>query len=63
MIIIEKDTMSVKYYEEIIRLEDSQIEIKMPDNIIKIRGENLNVSYYTSIEVVVHGTFSNILFQ
>lgn len=55
--------MSVKYYEKILRLEDSNIDIKMPDNIIKIQGKELNVSYYTSVEVVVHGTFSKILFQ
>jgi len=63
MIIIEKNSLSVKYYEQILQLDDSKIVIKMEDNIIKIRGEKLNVSYYTNVEVVVHGTFSSIHFQ
>jgi len=63
MIIIEKNSLSVKYYEQILQLDDSKIVIKMVDNVIKIRGEKLNVSYYTSVEVVVHGTFSSIHFQ
>lgn len=63
MIIIEKNSMSVKYYEQILQLDDSKIEIKMLDNIIKIRGEKLNVSYYTNVEIVVHGIFSSIHFR
>jgi hypothetical protein len=63
MIIIEKDTMCIKYYEKIIKLENSHIEIQMPDNIIKILGKALNVSYYTSDEVVVHGILSTIYFR
>ena len=62
MIIIEKDMISVKYYDQIIHLDESNITIKMLDTIIEIQGKTLYVSYFTNIEVIVHGKFLNIQF-
>ena len=63
MIIMEHNRISIKYYETIILLENNIIEVKMKDKYVKIVGKDLQVSYYTSIEIIVHGDFKNITFS
>lgn len=63
MIIIDRKMISIKYYETIILLDNNIIEVKMKDNYIKIQGKDLEVSYYSSNEIIVHGIFKSITFK
>lgn len=62
MIIMEHNRISIKYYESIILLENNIIEVKMKDKYVKILGKDLQVSYYTNIEIIVHGNYKSISF-
>lgn len=62
MIIMERNRISIKYYESIILLENNIIEIKMKDTYVKILGKDLQVTYYTNMEVIVYGNYKTISF-
>lgn len=59
---MEHNRMSIKYYETIILLENNIIEVKMKDAYVKILGKDLQVSYYTNTEIIVHGNYKTVSF-
>lgn len=62
MIIMKEQILNVKHYDEIIKLQDFQIEIKMSDKFIKINGSNLSIQYLSEQEIVIHGSVESMVF-
>lgn len=63
MIILDHNNISIKYYETIVLLDNHVIEVKMNDAYVKILGKDLQVSYYSNNEIIVHGEYKSITFQ
>lgn len=63
MIILDHNNISIKYYETIVLLDNHVIEVKMKDAYVKILGKDLQVSYYSNNEIIVHGEYKSITFQ
>ncbi len=51
-----------KFYECLMLLENNIIEIKMKDNILRITGNNLEIKYYSDLEVIIYGKIDCIRF-
>lgn len=62
MIYMENKCLSVKYYECLMLLENNEIEIKMKDNTLKITGNDLEVRYYSDLEVIIYGKIDCLRF-
>lgn len=63
MIILDHNNISIKYYETIVLLDNHVIEVKMKEAYVKILGKDLQVSYYSNNEIIVHGEYKSITFQ
>lgn len=63
MIIVNEDVLSIKYYDEIIKLQDFQIQIKIKDKFITISGKGLSIQYYSEHEIIVHGSVESMVFK
>lgn len=62
MIVMKENTLSIKQYEEVIKLQDFQIDVKMKDKLIKITGLDLSIQYYSEYEIVIQGTIQSMVF-
>lgn len=63
MIYIQDNKMYVKYYQNVLLIDDNVIEIEMKNNYIQIHGTELEVRYYSNDEIIIRGHFKSIEFK
>lgn len=62
MLCIQKNRILIKHYEHIITLESTVFECKINQQIISIKGKNIEIRYYSQDEVMLLGEFTAIIF-
>ena len=60
MLCIQKNRILIKHYQLIITLESTIFECKMNQQIISIKGKNIEIRYY---EIMLMGEFTSIIFS
>lgn len=63
MLCIQKNRILIKHYEHIITLESTVFECKINQQIISIKGKNIEICYYSQDEVMLLGEFTAIIFS
>lgn len=63
MLCIQKNRILIKHYEHIITLESTVFECKINQQIISIKGKNIEIRYYSQDEVMLLGEFTAIIFS
>lgn len=63
MLCIQKNRILIKHYQLIITLEPTIFECKIDQQIISIKGENIEIRYYSQDEVMLLGEFMSINFS
>lgn len=53
----------VYYYEDLLNLSDTNIELKLKEFILKIEGKNLVVSNMDQHEILIKGQIETVRFQ
>lgn len=62
MIYMENKCLSIKYYESLLLLENNIIEIKLKNKILRIIGTDLEIRYYSDVEVIIYGKIDSLKF-
>lgn len=57
-----KNCLHVYYYEELLNLSDTLIELKLKEFILSIEGTNLIITTMDKHEILIKGTISNMRF-
>ena len=60
MICLQKKRILIKHYQFIITLEPTLFECKIDQQIISIKGKNIEIHYYSQGEVMLYGEFESI---
>ena len=60
---IFKNCLHVYYYEELLSLSDTLIELKLKEFILVIEGENLSISSMDKHEMLMKGKINNMRFK
>ena len=60
---IQKNRILIKHYQLIITLESTIFECKMNQQIISIKGKNIEIRYYSQDEIMLMGEFTSIIFS
>ena len=60
---IFKNCLHVYYYEELLSLSDTLIELKLKEFILVIEGENLSISSMDKHEMLIKGKINNMRFK
>lgn len=60
MLIVEKKQMSIKDYQQLIKLEHHMIIVKMKEGTITINGKDLQITYLGQEEIILIGEITNI---
>ena len=60
MICLQKKRILIKNYQFIITLEPTLFECKIDQQIISIKGKNIEIHYYSQDEVMLYGEFESI---
>lgn len=63
MLCIQKNRILIKHYQLIITLEPTIFECKIDQQIISIKGKNIEIHYYSQNEVMLLGEFMSITFS
>ncbi len=63
MLCIQKNRILIKHYQLIITLEPTIFECKIDQQIISIKGKNIEIRYYSQDEVMLLGEFMSINFS
>ena len=63
MLCIQKNRILIKHYQLIITLEPTIFECKIDQQIISIKGKNIEIQYYSQDEVMLLGEFMSITFS
>lgn len=63
MLCIQKNRILIKHYQLIITLEPTIFECKIDQQIISIKGKNIEIRYYSQDEVMLLGEFMSITFS
>ena len=63
MLCIQKNRILIKHYQLIITLESTILECKMNQQIISIKGKNIEIRYYCQDEIMLMGEFTSIIFS
>ena len=63
MLCIQKNRILIKHYQLIITLESTIFECKMNQQIISIKGKNIEIRYYSQDEIMLMGEFTSIIFS
>lgn len=63
MLCIQKNRILIKHYQLIITLEPTIFECKIAQQIISIKGKNIEIRYYSQDEVMLLGEFMSINFS
>lgn len=63
MLCIQKNRILIKHYQLIITLESTVFECKMNQQIISIKGKNIEIRYYSQDEIMLMGEFTSIIFS
>lgn len=63
MLCIQKNRILIKHYQLIITLEPTIFEGKIDQQIISIKGKNIEIRYYSQDEVMLLGEFMSINFS
>ena len=63
MLCIQKNRILIKHYQLIITLEPTIFECKIDQQIISIKGKNIEIHYYSQDEVILLGEFMSITFS
>ena len=63
MLSIQKNRILIKHYQLIITLEPTIFECKIDQQIISIKGKNIEIHYYSQDEVMLLGEFMSITFS
>lgn len=64
MLCIQKNRILIKHYQLIITLESTIFECKMNQQIISIKGKNIEIRYYSQDEIMLMGEFTfNYIFM
>lgn len=60
---IFQNCLHVYYYEELLSLSDTLIELKLKEFILVIEGENLIISSMDKHEMLIKGKINNMRFK
>lgn len=60
---IFQNCLHVYYYEELLSLSDTLIELKLKEFILVIEGENLSISSMDKHEMLMKGKINNMRFK
>ena len=60
---IFKNCLHVYYYEELLSLSDTLIELKLKEFILVIEGENLSISSMDKHEMLIKGKINSMRFK
>lgn len=60
---IFKNCLHVYYYEELLSLSDTLIELKLKEFILVIEGENLSISSMDKHEMLMKGKINSMRFK
>ena len=60
---IFQNCLHVYYYEELLSLSDTLIELKLKEFILVIEGENLSISSMDKHEMLIKGKINNMRFK
>ena len=60
---IFKNCLHVYYYEELLSLSDTLIELKLKEFILVIEGEDLSISSMDKHEMLMKGKINNMRFK
>ena len=60
---IFKNCLHVYYYEELLSLSDTLIELKLKEFILVIEGENLSISSMDKHEMLMKGIINSMRFK
>ena len=63
MLCIQKNRILIKHYQLIITFEPTIFECKIDQQIISIKGKNIEIRYYSQDEVMLLGEFMSINFS
>lgn len=60
MICLYKNRIIIKYYQELLSLDNHLLEFKIDNQYLTISGNNLEIYYYSEDEIIVKGKIDNI---
>ena len=55
MLVIDKNQVNIREYQEVLKLESNTIVIKMKDHDITVHGKDLHITYLGVEEIVLKG--------
>lgn len=55
MLVIDKDQVNIREYQEVLKLESNTIMVKMENHDITIHGKDLHIIYLGVEEIVLKG--------
>ncbi|WP_294581310.1 YabP/YqfC family sporulation protein [uncultured Thomasclavelia sp.] len=63
MIYIDNNYISIKNYQGILLLQNNLVEIKLPQQLLQITGQELEIRYFCHEEIVIIGKIRSLKFS
>lgn len=60
MISLYKNRLIIKYYQELLSLDNHLLEFKIDNQYLVISGNNIEIHYYSEDEIIIKGKIENI---